>query len=150
MKKIKIKIWNEIPKDFTGIVEDSHRSKFWYRKGVLHREDGGPAIIYSGGTRAWYQNGKRHRVDAPAIEDAFSGHQLWYQNDVFHRDDGPAFIVPGETRKWYQRGRLHRTDGPAVIWNDGKVDYFINGEKTYKEAVEVYAALFPEKESKVL
>jgi len=49
-------------------------------------------------------------------------------------------------REYYLNGKLHRTDGPAVecdsdpSWNA----YYILGEKTYKEAVEVFNWLFPE------
>ena len=35
----------------------SNGSKFWYKKGKLHRDDG-PAIIYnSSGTKDWYYEG---------------------------------------------------------------------------------------------
>jgi hypothetical protein len=32
-------------------------------------------------------------------------------------------------RQWHEFGKLHRINGPAVIWNSGKVTYYINGIK---------------------
>lgn len=40
-----------------GLVEKEDGSKFWYRNGKLHREDG-PAREYADGSKLWYQNGK--------------------------------------------------------------------------------------------
>jgi hypothetical protein len=101
MKTIRINYWEEIPDNFTGVVE--------YTRGYK-------AV-------AWYQNGKKHKKNGPAVE--------W--------ENG--------TKLWYQYGKIHRADGPAVEYTDGRKNkYFINGERTYKEAVEVYAMLFPKKE----
>jgi type I restriction enzyme M protein len=43
MKTIRVNSVIEIPKDYTGIVEYSYGTKYWYKEGKLHREDG-PAI----------------------------------------------------------------------------------------------------------
>ena len=51
-------------------------TKFWYRDGKLHREDG-PAAEYADGDKEWYLNGELHREDGPAIEYA-SGTKHWY------------------------------------------------------------------------
>jgi hypothetical protein len=39
------------------------------------------------------------------------------------------------TKSWYNKeGRLHRDDGPAIIYTDGYVSWWLNGERyTYKE-----------------
>ena len=67
MKTIKVKKWEEIPKDYTGIVDHVEGHKSWHLNGELHREDG-PAIEDSNGNRFWYLNDKIHRIDGPAIE----------------------------------------------------------------------------------
>jgi hypothetical protein len=100
MKRIKVKKWDNIPKGFTGIATwTTSGLKIWLKDGLLHREDGGPAVTYSTGEKTWYQKGKKHR-----------------------------------------------TDGPACEWSDGIRQYWINGIETYKEAMEVYAMLFPKEE----
>ncbi len=47
---------------------------------------------------------------------------------------------------WYKNGKWHRSDGPAVIFVDGSVDYWINGERVNKKAIELFNWLFPENE----
>jgi hypothetical protein len=98
MKTIKIKSWEQIPENFTGIIK------------------------FPGGSKEWLLNGLRHRIGGPAGE------------------------YPSSGKSWCQYGKLHRIDGPAIEYADGGVEYWINGKETYKEAVEVYAALFPEEE----
>ncbi len=56
MKTIKVKSWAEIPIDYTGIVDWSYGTKFWFKDGKAHREDG-PAIERSYGTKEWYLEG---------------------------------------------------------------------------------------------
>jgi hypothetical protein len=121
MKTIKIKYEEDIPSNYTGIIEYSNGNKEWYQDGKLHRV-GGPAIIDRDGTKLWYQYGKIHRIDGPAVEYA-NGYKSWYQND-----------------------KLHRTNGPAREWLNGETSYWINGTETYKEAVEVFNALFPKED----
>lgn len=45
-------------KDFTGMIEHSDGTKYWYRNGKLHREDG-PAVEYANGNKEWYRNGEQ-------------------------------------------------------------------------------------------
>lgn len=54
-------------------------TRYWYKDGKLHREDG-PAVESNDGTKRWYKDGKIHREDGPAIEIA-SGPKYWYLND---------------------------------------------------------------------
>jgi len=42
---------------------------------------------------------------------------------------------------YYQNGKAHRIDGPAVIWSDGHIGYWINGERVSKKAQELYHSL---------
>ena len=40
MKTIKVKEWEEIPENYTGVVKWPSGLKFWFKEGKLHREDG--------------------------------------------------------------------------------------------------------------
>lgn len=40
-------------------------------------------------TKYWWKNGKLHREDGPAIEYK-NGNKFWYQDNIIHREDGPA------------------------------------------------------------
>ena len=66
------------PYNFTGIIEDYNVTRFWYKNGKKHREDG-PAIENSDGTKYWMVNGLCHRIDGPAAE-YHSGIKYWYVN----------------------------------------------------------------------
>ena len=57
MRVIKIKEWEEIPSNYTGIVECHDGSKRWYLNGVYHRVDG-PAIEYKNGAKEWCLNNR--------------------------------------------------------------------------------------------
>ena len=52
----------------------------WYRKKILHREDG-PAVEFKDGSYMWYLNGQWHRVGGPAqkIRDKY----VWCQNGLY-------------------------------------------------------------------
>ena len=82
-------------------------------------------IENSNGTRYWYQNGKRHRLDGPAIE-AHSGYKAWYQDDRLHRLDGPAIEYSNGFKHWYQNGKLHRLDGPAIECANNYKEWYID------------------------
>ncbi len=76
-------------------------------------------VKWNTGSEEWYKNGKRHRTDGPAVE--------WF--------DG--------TRFWYKKGLPHREDGPAIEdFNGYIIEYWINGEKVEKEAMELFGWLF--------
>ena len=57
---------------------NNYDDRFWYKDGVLHREDG-PAVEYEDGDKAWYKNGIIHRDDGPALE-YLEGIKKWYLN----------------------------------------------------------------------
>jgi hypothetical protein len=78
LKTIKVKNKNEIPNNYTGIIEHVDGSKAWYLNGKRHRVDG-PAVEYVGGAREWYLNGIRYREDGPAYE-ASDGYREWLLN----------------------------------------------------------------------
>jgi hypothetical protein len=129
MSLIKINRWNEIPENYTGIVETNDGSRHWYSNGRKHREDG-PAIENINGSKAWWVNGKLHRVDGPAIEYA-DGDEHWYLNGLRHRSDGPASQYHHDDGscdyEWWLNGinyfqeewfeRLSDEDKEKAIWN---------------------------------
>jgi hypothetical protein len=48
-------------------------------------------------------------------------------------DDKPAIVVEGQGRFWYKNGNLHRgNDMPAAEWNDGSLEFWIDGKRTKK------------------
>jgi hypothetical protein len=116
-KTIKIKEWNEIPSDYTGIVEWPDGSKAWFLNGRCHRKDG-PAIEWADGDKSWYLNGKWHREDGPAIEHT-SGHKEWWLNGTYHREDGPAIEWADGDKQWWLNDkllfRLSRESQPFVF-----------------------------------
>jgi len=96
---------DEIPKDFTGIAEDKNGDRYWYVKGVLHREIK-PAVIYANGTKFWYSEGKVHREDGPAIEYA-NGTKFWCIKGEIHRKNGPAKeYITGE-KCWFLKDKQY-------------------------------------------
>ena len=78
MKTVKLKPGESISVNFTGIVEFSSGTKYWYLNGKLHN-DQGPAIVCPDGEKHWYLNGKRHRETGPAVVYP-NGKKHWYLN----------------------------------------------------------------------
>ena|ERR1700691_4939527 len=66
MDILKLKDWEDIPENYTGIIECSNGSIFYFLNGFIHREDG-PAVTHPNGNMHYYLNGKLHREDGPAI-----------------------------------------------------------------------------------
>lgn len=55
MKTIKVESWDEVPKNYTGIVEFGKGHTYWLLNRKFHRVDG-PAIEYIDGHVAWFLN----------------------------------------------------------------------------------------------
>ena len=72
MNTIKLKSWNDIPSNYTGIVEYEDGSKEWYKNGRFHREDG-PARIHKNDYKSW-------RLEGYYIWD--SDHKLGFTNQI--------------------------------------------------------------------
>ena len=68
-----------------GRFVDEQGSIYYYRRGLLHREDG-PAIEYTDGSKYWYQNDELHREDGPAVE-LFDGTREWFLYGEFVREE---------------------------------------------------------------
>lgn len=64
----------------TELTIDEHGTKYWYKNGKPHREDG-PAVEYLNGAKYWYKHGLLHREDGPAVEHSI-GRNYWYINDM--------------------------------------------------------------------
>ena len=109
MKTIKIESSSEIPKNFTGIIEWADGTRYWYKEGLFHRENG-PGVEYKDGTKRWYKEGNLHREDGPACE--------WWDGE----------------KHWFKDGKRHREDGPAIEWVDGTKEWWVEG-KAYGEII---------------
>ena len=48
-------IWDIMKFSLSGYFKKG-RNEYWYKEGLLHRDDG-PAIVFSDGSRYWYVNG---------------------------------------------------------------------------------------------
>lgn len=121
-------------------LDDGRRREEWLdADGVLHRADGGPALLDENGNQGWYRHGDLHREDGPAVVYA-DGMQAWYQHDRRHRDDGPALVSADSTSQfWYRRGRRHRDDGPAVV-TPGHSEWWVDGNLVRTEDTPAPAA----------
>ena len=103
MKTIKVKKWEEVPEDYTGVVDHVKGHKLWYLNGKTHRVDG-PAVEYADGYKSWLLHGELHRVDGPAVERA-NGIKEWYLNGKLHRVDGPAIEHVNGDKEWWLNGK---------------------------------------------
>lgn len=101
--------------DYDGIIR-------YYVNGLLHREDGGPTIIFRVGSVYFHKNGIIHREDGPAVE-TYDGNREWWLNGKKHCLTGPAvdytyhksFWIDGiqyNTEEfWRKVNEIHKTAG---------------------------------------
>lgn len=83
MKVIKLELCEQIPNNFTGLVEkEATGTKEYYKEGKLHRIDE-PAVEWFDGTKLWFIEGKKHRIDGAAVE-FHKGLKHWYVNDCLY------------------------------------------------------------------
>src|ERR1700691_5718741 len=108
MNILRLDCSEDIPENYTGIVDYHDGDIHYYLNGLHHRVDG-PAVIYTNGLLMYYLNGKRHREDGPAI--------IWNSNH----------------KEYYLNGKLHREDGPARIYSNGTKSYYLNGNNITEE-----------------
>lgn len=104
---------------------------YWYRHGLLHRDNDKPAVVWNNGPKEWFHNGStRCNEDQPAV--IFSdGMREWYKHGARHRDrDLPAIIYADGSTAYYKHGLLHRDGGrPAVIQlHDNAIEYWVQGK----------------------
>ena len=127
IKILKIKSYNEIPKNFTGIIDWQNGTHHWYKDGEYHRLDG-PSVAHEDGTEFWYKEGRPHRLDGPAIIYV-DGSTEWWIEGKLHREDGPAVEHANGTKVWYKEGLHHREDGPAVERSNGTKEWWVEGKE---------------------
>lgn len=78
---------------FVEVKTDSFGTTRHFANGVLHRDDGGPAVTHKNGILEFYQFGVLHRDRGPAV--------------IYPRDG-----IPGDVDEyWYFLGELHRDHG---------------------------------------
>jgi len=112
MITIKLNSSDELPINYTGIVEQKNGTKVsYFKEGKLHRENG-PAVEESGEYKSWYKEGKLHREDGPAVEHS-NGDEFWYKEGKRHRVDGPAVELETGLQRWYVDGHLY---APTILW----------------------------------
>jgi hypothetical protein len=142
MKVIKVNSRNEVPQNYTGIVECFDDTKYWILNGKLHREDG-PAIEWANGDKEWYWNGWLHREDGPARE-SLKGSKWWFLNGKQHRENGPAVELFYGHKEWYLNGKHHREDGPAYEDAEGDKSWYLNDEHLFRLPPESQPFIFLE------
>ncbi len=102
MKTIEVNDWKQVPKNFTGVVKWSNGSKYWYKNGEWHREDG-PAVERSDGTKCWYLeneafNYAQINMEDYVVLDHYKGDcgVMWYKfldkDRIFEYPDIPGLI----------------------------------------------------------
>jgi len=92
MNTLKLKENQEPPSNYTGIVEHVDGTKFWYKEGLLHRENGPAAEYNDNKTNCWYVEGLIHRLDGPAIEYA-NGVNEWYIQDECYAPEMLSHLI---------------------------------------------------------
>jgi len=91
MKVIKLNGDENVPGNFTGIIEWGNGNKYWHKEGKLHRENG-PAVELWDGSKNWYIGGVLHRIDGPAVE-TYNGYKEWYIEDTLYFLNKLEFFV---------------------------------------------------------
>jgi|ERR1700691_1204999 len=133
METLKLNEYDNIQKNYTGIIEYPNGTIKYFINGELHREDG-PAFIYPNGDIYYYLKGFLHRRDGPAIIRA-DGTLEYFLNGLRHREDGPSCINYDGSFEYCLNGKLHREDGPAICSGNIK-QWFIKGEEITKKVNE--------------
>src|ERR1700691_2726470 len=101
MKTLKLKDWEDIPENYTGIIEYKNNILEYCLNGKCHREDG-PAFIYPDGRMYYYLNGKCHREDGPAVIRK-DGSKCWFINNK---------EITKEVNDWIKENNI------PEIWNN--------------------------------
>lgn len=107
--------------DMPAIITNSG-DKYWYKSGLLHRDDDLPAVMYVDRLE-WWVNGTRCRPnDLPAVVSGH--HKIWYDKGVIHRSGDKPAIITETTLEWFEYGERKKLS------------------KWPKSMVESYKALF--------
>lgn len=79
---------NELP----AVVNRAKNCLEWWVRGLLHRDNDKPAIIYKNGEKRWYTNGKLHRAN-----------------------NKPAVYIPHQIQFWENGVRLNHVNKPSYL-----------------------------------
>lgn len=98
----------------------------WRRRGILHRSNDLPAVVYKNGHKEYWENGLLHRENnLPAVLYADGSKEYWHRG-LCHRDDGPAIDKINGQKIWKSFGKYHCDSGPAIVQAYGRKDYWLN------------------------
>lgn len=70
-------------------------TKWWYREGLIHR-DNGPAVVHPNGAQEWWLNNQRQRTEYPdseGIHPDLRGVKQFYENGVLVREEYPPRLA---------------------------------------------------------
>lgn len=113
----------------TGHVTNFDGVKYWYKDGLLHRENDLPAIECPCGHKEWYIQGKLHREDDMPAKIDYGVTHYWYREESNHYKFPVASDKSICLQSWFKEGKLHRDqDLPAVIYADGSQLWFKEGK----------------------
>lgn len=126
----------------------SHGEAFWYRDGILHRDNDLPAVVRDSVDLfdlsaefqyEWWFEGKRHRQNSslPAAI-GFFGSQVYYQHGKIHNDTGrPAIVIHPHDKKAVFKAVEYLDEyapEPTKVWAIDHHYYF--QEDKYKQALK--------------
>ena len=90
-------------------------------KGLLHRDDDLPAVVYNTGGCQWYLHGERHRDGDRPVMESSEGTLVWTKNGNYHRN----------------------RNLPALIYANGQCEWWVDGSRTGTSADPPPGAVFP-------
>jgi hypothetical protein len=111
---------------------------FYYRNGLVHRDNNLPAAVFNDGAREYYVHNRLHNTIGPAVIRA-NGDCAYFVNGFLHNaiEDTnaagafrqlPAVIGVDGTRIYYVRHKVHRGGGlPAVNYANGDTEFREHG-----------------------
>jgi hypothetical protein len=114
---------DDIPDDFTGIVESSNGDKQWLVNGLPHRVEG-PAIEYANGTKNWFLNGEFLDEEEWKIKRL----ELARHYENYGAETGPTLKI----KNYFDVPK--NFIGSAISLNDRRRLWFLNGEFYWSES----------------
>ena len=85
------------------MIIDSLLESWNKTQGNEYRYDDDEVVKHKDGSKYWYRNGHLHRNNGPAVELA-SGSKFWYVHGLLHRESGPAVEFASGNKEWWIRG----------------------------------------------
>lgn len=116
----------------------------WYKYGVLNNDKDPAYIMFNVLTRDinsiyYYKDGLLHREDGPSMVIKMRGgeYKWWHQDGEFHNLNGPAY--DGEIKRWAINGVMHTEEEyNKTIKNVRKFLYKLRGFYRMKASKELY------------